>query len=63
MKTTECVAIEDSLGGIESAHRAGMRCLAIAHSYGSERLRNANPEWIIESISDFASWMEKDISS
>ncbi len=63
LKTTECVAIEDSLGGIESAHRAGMRCLAIAHSYGSERLRNANPEWIIESISDFASWMEKDISS
>src|SRR5262249_11226734 len=25
----ECVAIEDSIGGIQSAHAAGMRCLAI----------------------------------
>jgi beta-phosphoglucomutase len=62
LKTSECVAIEDSVGGIQSAHDAGMRCLAIAHSYGPERLRAANPEWIIESIADFASWMEKEFS-
>src|SRR5437016_147333 len=29
LKPEECVAIEDSLGGIQSAHNAGMRCLAI----------------------------------
>jgi beta-phosphoglucomutase-like phosphatase (HAD superfamily) len=62
LKTAECVAVEDSIGGIQSAHQAGMRCLAIAHSYGPERLRQANPEWVIDSIADFVSWMEKEIS-
>jgi beta-phosphoglucomutase len=62
LKTSECVAIEDSIGGIQSAHQAGMRCLAIAHSYGPDRLRSANPEWIIDSISQFASWMEREVS-
>ena len=62
LKVSECVAVEDSLGGIQSAHDAGMRCLAIAHSYEPERLRTANPEWVIDSISDFMSWMEKEVS-
>ena len=59
LKVSDCVAIEDSIGGIQSAHEAGMRCLAIAHSYGPERLRRANPEWIIDSIADFVPWLEK----
>jgi beta-phosphoglucomutase-like phosphatase (HAD superfamily) len=62
LQPSECVAIEDSIGGIESAHEAGMRCLAIAHSYEPERLRDANPEWIIGTIADFVSWMEKEVS-
>jgi len=57
----ECVAIEDSIGGIQSAHDAGMRCLAIAHSYRSDRLRAANPEWVIESSGDFFPWLEKEV--
>jgi beta-phosphoglucomutase len=61
LKPAECVAIEDSIGGIQSAHEAGMRCLAIAHSYGEDRLRTANPEWVIESIADFVQWLEKEI--
>jgi beta-phosphoglucomutase len=61
LKPGECVAVEDSIGGIQSAHEAGMRCLAIAHSYGADRLRAANPEWVIESIADFAAWLEKEI--
>jgi len=59
LNASECVAVEDSIGGIESARAAGMRCLAIAHSYGPERLRTANPEWIIDSISDFVLWLEQ----
>ena len=62
LKISECVAIEDSIGGIQSAHQAGMRCLAIAHSYGPGRLRAANPECVIDSISDFESWLEKEAS-
>jgi len=63
LKTSECVAIEDSLGGIQSAHDAGMRCLAVAHSYGPDRLRHAHPEWVIDSLNDFVSWMEKEVSN
>ena len=59
LRPGECVAIEDSIGGIESAHKAGMRCLAIAHSYEPDRLRTANPEWIIDSIADFVAWLDK----
>ena len=57
LKPEDCVAVEDSIGGIQSAHGAGMRCLAIAHSYGPDRLRAANPEWVIDSISDFVRWL------
>jgi HAD superfamily hydrolase (TIGR01509 family) len=60
LRIAECVAIEDSIGGIQSAHGAGMRCLAIAHSYGLSRLKAAEPEWVIDSIADFVSWMEKE---
>jgi beta-phosphoglucomutase len=58
---SECVAIEDSVGGIESAHEAGMKCLGIAHSYSGDRLRNAKAEWVIESISDFPAWLEREV--
>ena len=58
-----CIAVEDSIGGIESAHEAGMRCLGIAHSYSSARLKTAKPEWIIESIADFPVWLEQEVSS
>jgi beta-phosphoglucomutase-like phosphatase (HAD superfamily) len=62
LKASDCVAVEDSIGGIQSAHEAGMRCLGVAHSYDRERLRGANPEWIIDSIADFVPWLEKEIS-
>jgi len=57
----DCVAIEDSIGGIESAHEAGMRCLAVAHSYGRDRLDAAKPEWVIDSIADFTAWLEREV--
>ncbi len=62
LEASECVAIEDSIAGIQSAHDAGMQCLAVAHSYEPERLRRVNPEWIIDSIADFVPWMERQIS-
>ena len=60
LKVSECVAIEDSIGGIQSAHKAGMRCVAVAHSYGHDRLRTANPEWILDSIGDLVRWLENE---
>ena len=59
LSVSDCVAVEDSIGGIQSAHAAGMRCLAVAHSYRPDRLQAGNPEWIIPSLADFVPWMEE----
>jgi len=53
----DCAAVEDSLGGIQSAHSAGMQCLGVAHSYPRSRLEAAKPKWVINSISDFSEWL------
>jgi beta-phosphoglucomutase-like phosphatase (HAD superfamily) len=59
LEPQECAAVEDSLGGIQSAHSAGMPCLGVAHSYSRERLEGAKPKWVIDSIADFADWLNK----
>ena len=38
----ECLAIEDSPWGVEAAHRAGAKCLAILSSYPEDRLKEAD---------------------
>jgi beta-phosphoglucomutase-like phosphatase (HAD superfamily) len=38
----ECLAIEDSPWGIEAAHKAGIKCLAVMSSYDRERLQRAD---------------------
>jgi len=38
----QCVAIEDSQWGLESARAAGLRCVAVAHTYPAEMLRGAD---------------------
>lgn len=50
LRPEECLAIEDSVAGIVSAHGAGMRCLAVAHSYPEPTLRSA--DWTMGSIND-----------
>jgi beta-phosphoglucomutase len=62
LNISDCVAVEDSIGGIQSAHAAGMRCLAVGHSYLPDRLQEAGPEWIIDSIADFVPWLKKEVS-
>lgn len=42
IQADECLVIEDSISGIKSAHRAGMQCLAVAHTYPRKRLSNAD---------------------
>ena len=38
----ECLVIEDSVHGVEAAHAAGMRCLAVTNSYPKEKLAHAD---------------------
>lgn len=44
------VAIEDSPGGIRSAVGAGVRCVAVAHSYPSEQLEAGGAAAVRESL-------------
>lgn len=47
---TECLAVEDAPNGIEAAHSAGMRCLAVAHSRPPGKLRRA--DWVFRQLAD-----------
>jgi beta-phosphoglucomutase-like phosphatase (HAD superfamily) len=47
------VAVEDTTSGIEAAHGAGMKCLAITNSYTADDLKAADAR--IESLEDL-SW-------
>ena len=38
----ECLVIEDSIAGIEAAHSAGMKCIAVTNTYGQDRLTMAD---------------------
>ena len=47
----ECLAIEDSRWGIESARAAGLRCIAITHTYPADQLSHADR--VVESLAQF----------
>jgi beta-phosphoglucomutase-like phosphatase (HAD superfamily) len=42
LKPRDCVAIEDSIHGIQSAKRAGTKCIGVTNSYSKEDLREAD---------------------
>lgn len=37
-----CVVVEDAINGVEAAQAAGMRCVAVAHSFSAEQLAAAD---------------------
>jgi HAD superfamily hydrolase (TIGR01509 family) len=37
-----CVVVEDSINGIKAAKAAGMRCVAVAHTFPADRLQEAD---------------------
>jgi beta-phosphoglucomutase len=47
---TECVVVEDAVNGVQAAQAAGMRCIAVAHTFPADRLRAA--DLVREKISD-----------
>ena len=45
-----CIAIEDSHWGLEAARRAGLRCVAVTHTYPASELGKA--DLIVGTLSD-----------
>jgi HAD superfamily hydrolase (TIGR01509 family) len=48
--TPSAVVIEDSLGGVVSAKRAGLRCVAVAHSYTRDELARAGADAVVDTL-------------
>ncbi len=48
----ECLVIEDSTSGIQAAHSAGMRCLAITNSYSAAELSDA--DLVVDSLKEIS---------
>lgn len=47
-----CAVVEDAVNGVQAAHAAGMRCVAVAHTFPPDRLREADV--IRNSIADIS---------
>ena len=50
LEAAECLAIEDAPLGVVAAQRAGMRCLALAHSRPADELHHA--DWVFREFSE-----------
>ena len=47
---SSCIAIEDSHWGLEAARRAGLRCVAVTHTYPASELEKA--DLIVDALSE-----------
>lgn len=56
-----CIAIEDSHWGLEAARRAGLRCVAVTHTYPAAELEKA--DLIVDALSDLTMSTIKDLLS
>lgn len=60
IKPENCVVIEDSINGIKAAKAAGAGSVGVTTSFDRETLaREAAPDYIIDSIKEFPSILEK----
>ena len=46
-----CWVIEDSVGGIQAAKAAGMRCLALLTTFSEEEVKNAGADIVVQNLS------------
>jgi beta-phosphoglucomutase len=49
MRPGDCAVIEDAVNGVQAAHAAGMKCIAVAQTFAADRLHEA--DLICEKIS------------
>ncbi len=46
----EAVVVEDSVGGVTAARRAGLRCIAVSHSYSRDELLRAGADVVVADL-------------
>ena len=54
VSSENCCVIEDAVNGITAAKAAGMRCVAVEHSFPAAELRKAGPDCIRGSFQDIS---------
>jgi beta-phosphoglucomutase len=60
LEAGECLVVEDSLAGVESAKAAGMRAVGVAHTYTPEELRSAGSDAILPGLASLTpAWLER----
>ena len=58
VRPSDCVVIEDAVNGVQAAHAAGMKCIAVAQTFPVDRLGEADlvrPKIAAVRVSDVAS--------
>jgi beta-phosphoglucomutase len=50
LDSSECLAVEDAPAGVDAAHAAGIRCIALAHSRPLGKLSHA--DWVFREFSE-----------
>ena len=59
--THRALVVEDSMAGVEAAKAAKLPCLAVAHTYPSERLVAAGADLVAESVATITEPMLKEL--
>ena len=52
LKPSECVVFEDAEAGIEAAHRAGIKVIALATTFDREFLAQTDADFIVDDFRD-----------
>ncbi len=56
LKPEQCVAVEDSPAGVQSAKAASVHCIALGNRYwNKDQLHEAQADWIVDSIMEIVS--------
>ena len=64
LEALNCLVIEDSLAGIVSAKRAGMRAVGVPNTYTADQLRQAGADDIIDGLATLTpTWIERRFAS
>jgi HAD superfamily hydrolase (TIGR01509 family) len=64
LEAADCLVVEDSLAGVQSARAAGMRVVAVAHTYPADQLRAAGADAVLDTLDALSpDWVARSFAS